>query len=167
VTRAREKIIVITSIRANDLDPAKLRAKGAIDLRDYLAYAELGAAPVMRGLARNQQEIDVSSIEQRIADALHARGWKVALHVGRSRDYRVSIALASAEKPDACIFGIEFDGAFHCAAPTVIDREVVRMSVMKSLGWKMMRVSVLDVLRDEAAVVARIDAAARAALTAT
>ena len=31
----------------------------------------------------------------------------------------------------------------------------------------MIRVSVLDVLRDEAAVVARIDAAARAALTAT
>ena len=167
VTRAREKIIVITSIRANDLDPAKLRAKGAIDLRDYLAYAEFGAAPVMRGLTRNQQEIDVSSIEQRIADALHARGWKVALHVGRSRDYRVSIALASAEKPDVWIFGIEFDGAFHCAAPTVIDREVVRTSVMKSLGWKMIRVSVLDVLRDEAAVVARIDAAARAALTAT
>ncbi len=165
VTRAREKIIVITSIRASDLDPAKCRAKGAIDLRDYLAYAEFGAAPVMRGLTRIEHEIDVSSIEQRIADALQTRGWKVALHVGRSRDYRVSIALATAANPHASIFGVEFDGAFHCAAPTVIDREIVRSNVMKSLGWKLMRVSVLDVLRDEAAVVARIDAAANAVLT--
>ena len=161
VTRAREKIIVVSSIRASDLDPAKCSALGVRDLRDYLAYAELGTVPATRGIAGAAHAPDASVLEEWLADALRARGWQVELHVGRSRDYRVSLALADAAAPERRTLGVELDGAFHRAAPTVVDRELVRAGVLKGLGWRTVRVSCLDLLRDFDAAVARIDAASR------
>ncbi|MFZ9915201.1 MAG: AAA domain-containing protein, partial [Phycisphaerales bacterium] len=164
VTRAREKIVIVTSVRASDLDPAKCTSKGARDLRDYLAYAELGTVPATRGSSGPLHEAEPSPAERLLAKQLESRGWRVDLHVGRSRDYRVGLALAERSKPDAWILGVEIDGAFHRAAPTVIDRELVREGVLggkSGLGWRLMRVSVLDVLRDRDAVVERIDKSAR------
>ncbi|MDI9404571.1 MAG: DUF4011 domain-containing protein, partial [Limnohabitans sp.] len=125
VSRAREKVVVFSSIRASELDPKKCTSKGAQDLRDYLAFAELGTIPAARDEGQQLGEIHVSAIERRLARALESRGFRVDLHVGRSRDYRVSLALALPEAPDAWILGVELDGAFHRTAPTVVDRELV------------------------------------------
>ena len=162
VTRAKEKIVLFSSIRAGDLDPKKCNAKGAQDLRDYLAFAELGTVPATRGEGPPAADLDVSSIERALACALEARGWRVDLHVGRSRDYRVSLALTRPETPEKWLLGVELDGIFHRTAPTVVDRTIVRGGVLESLGWTTLQVSAVDVLRDIAKVVDRIDAAARA-----
>jgi hypothetical protein len=162
VTRAREKIVIFSSIRASDLDPKKCLSKGAQDLRDYLAFAELGTVPSARDEAGPQRALDIESVELAIARALESRGWKVDLHVGRSRDFRVSLALADRNAPDRWVLGVELDGVFHRAAPTVIDRESVREGVLDGLGWKTVRISAIDALRDLAKTVDRIEAAARA-----
>ena len=39
VTRSRRSMTVVSSIAAGDLDPERLRARGAVMLRDFLAYA--------------------------------------------------------------------------------------------------------------------------------
>jgi hypothetical protein len=163
VSRAREKIVVFSSVRASELDPKKCTSKGAQDLRDYLAFAELGTVPASRDETRAGMDIDVDAIERRLARALESRGFRVDFHVGRSRDYRVSLALALPEAPDEWILGVELDGAFHQTAPTVIDRELVRAGVLSSLGWRTIKVSAIDVLRDETKTVERIIAAARGA----
>ena len=162
VTRAREKIVLFTSIRAGDLDPAKCRSKGAQDLRDYLAFAELGTVPPSRHEGLAPREIDVSAIERALAAALEERGWMVDLHVGRSRDYRVSLAVAAKGAPEHWVLGIELDGAFYGAASTVVDRELVRDGVLGSLGWRVIKISCIDWLRDPRKVVDRVDQAARA-----
>ncbi|MFM7050995.1 MAG: DUF4011 domain-containing protein [Planctomycetota bacterium] len=164
VTRAREKIVLVTSVRASDLKAEQCVSKGARDLRDYLAFAELGTVPATRGATGGAHEVEPSPAERMLARKLEARGWRADLHVGRSRDYRIGIALADPAKPDAWTLGIELDGAFHRSAPTVIDREVVREGVLggpHGLGWRMLRVSVLDVLRDADGVAERIDKTAR------
>jgi superfamily I DNA and/or RNA helicase len=163
VTRAREKIVIFSSIRASDLDPKKCISKGAQDLRDYLAFAELGTVPSARDEAGPQRALDIEAVELAIARALEARGWKVDLHVGRSRDFRVSLALADRNAPDRWVLGVELDGIFHRAAPTVIDRESVREGVLDGLGWKTVRISAIDALRDLASTVDRIESAARSA----
>jgi very-short-patch-repair endonuclease len=163
VTRAREKIVIFSSIRASDLDPKKCLSKGAQDLRDYLAFAELGTVPTARDEAGPQRALDIDAVETALARELESRGWKVDLHVGRSRDFRISLALADRATPERWRLGVELDGVFHRAAPTVIDRESVREGVLGGLGWRTMRVSAIDALRDLAGTVARIDAAARAA----
>ncbi len=162
VTRAREKIVLVSSVRASDLDPAKCRSQGARDLRDYLAYAESGLAPAVRGGGGGHLATGVGEVERRLAADLEARGWRVELHVGRSRDYRVSIALSDPASPGRRVLGIELDGRFHRAAAAVVDREIVRPGVLDGLGWRTLRVSVLDHLRDADATVERIDRAARA-----
>ena len=170
VTRAREKIVLFTSIRSSDLDPAKCNKAGAQHLREYLAYAELGVIPSASGSRDTPREVDVSAIESAIKDALESRGWRVDLHVGRSRDYRVSLALAHksahtsahTSAPERWVLGVELDGAFYAAAPSVIDRETVRDGVLKSLDWRILKVSCVDWLRDPSKVIERIDAAARA-----
>ncbi len=161
VTRAREKVMLFSSIRASELDPAKCISKGAQDLRDYLAFAEFGTVPTARESGTPPREIDVSAVERALASALEARGWKVDLHVGRSREYRVSLGLAKRTAPERWVLGVELDGAFYAAAPTSIDREVVRDGVLSALGWQIIRVSCMDWLRDPKKVVDRIDAAAR------
>ncbi|CCH79837.1 conserved hypothetical protein [Nostocoides japonicum T1-X7] len=45
VTRARRRMTVVSSLAAEDLDPARLKARGAQLLRDYLAYAATGGRP--------------------------------------------------------------------------------------------------------------------------
>jgi hypothetical protein len=162
VTRAREKVLIFSSIRASDLDPKRCISKGAQDLRDYLAFAELGTVPSARHEAGPQRALDIEAVELAIARALESRGWKVDLHVGRSRDFRVSLALADRNAPDRWVLGVELDGVFHRAAPTVIDRESVREGVLEGLGWKTIRISAIDALRDLAKTVDRIEAAARA-----
>lgn len=157
VTRAREKVVVLSSLRAADIDLGRCTAQGARDLRDYLAYAEQGTLPAVRGLARAEAVPEPGVLEERLADALEDRGWVVALHVGSSRDYRVGVAVARRDNPGRWLLGIEIDGAFHRSAPAVLDRDVVRGQVLRALGWEIVRVSCLDVFRDPNAVVSRIE----------
>jgi hypothetical protein len=157
VTRAREKVVVVSSIRSADIDLARCTAQGARDLRDYLAYAEHGTLPALRVAGRPAAAPEPTVLERRLADALSARGWLVTLHVGTSRDYRVGLAIARPRSPDTWQLGVELDGPFHRAAPAVLDRDVVRGDALAALGWDMMRVSCIDLLRDLNAVVARIE----------
>jgi hypothetical protein len=164
ITRAREKVVVFASLCAADLDPARCTSRGVQDLRGYLEYAERGVLPEAGGGEREGRvALEPCALERQLARGLEARGWKVDLHVGRSRDYRISLALAAAADPGRWILGVELDGPHWAAAPSVVDRELVRAGVLESLGWKVLRVAALDAWRDPAGTVARIDAAARAA----
>lgn len=161
ITRAREKVIVFASMRAAQLDPAKCRAQGVGDLRSYLEYAERGVLPAIDGEAGARRPIGLTAIERDLAARLERRGWKVSTHVGRSRDYRISLALASAADPSRFVLGVELDGAHWASAPTTFDRELVRSGVLANLGWKVVRVSALDAWRQPELAAERIDAAAR------
>lgn len=163
VSRAREKVVVFSSIRSSDLDPQKCQSAGVRDLRDYLEFAEFGTVPETRDESILPGSIEVNALERRLARRLEARGFVVDQHVGRSNDYRISLAIARPENPETWVLGVELDGAFQRTAPTVADREVVRTGVLHALGWRTLSVSAVDLLRDEDAVVERIVAAAEGA----
>ncbi|HVS19418.1 MAG TPA: hypothetical protein VMT18_12510 [Planctomycetota bacterium] len=163
ITRAREKVVVFASMRAADLDPSRCRSRGVQDLRAYLEYAELGVLPEAEGARGPARRTEVGALERALAEALVARGWHVDLHVGRSRDYRVTLALAEAADPERWILGVELDGPHWAAAPAVVDRELVREGVLKGLGWRVLRVAAIDAWRDPVGVVGRIDGVARGA----
>jgi hypothetical protein len=164
ITRAREKVVVFASMGAADLDPARCTSRGVQDLRGYLEYAERGVLPEAEGGERAPRvALEPGALERELARGLEARGWKVDLHVGRSRDYRISLALAEPGEPDRWLLAVELDGPHWAAAPSVVDRELVRAGVLEGLGWNVLRVSALDAWRDLAGTVERIDAAGRAA----
>jgi hypothetical protein len=52
ITRARRRMTVVSSFTAADLDPTRLKARGALMLRDFLRYAaEGGAQPIPQAQA--------------------------------------------------------------------------------------------------------------------
>jgi hypothetical protein len=153
--------VVFSSIRAGDLDPAKCVSRGAQDLRHYLAYAEFGTVPATAGAASRGHEPDAGTAEEYLAARLRERGLLVDLLVGRSSDFRVSLAVRHPSNPGRWHLGIDLDGQFHRSAPTVLDREAIRPGVLvDGLAWTLMRVSIVDLFRDPAGTVERIVAVA-------
>ncbi len=60
------------------------------------------------------------------------------------------------DQPGVLDLAIEGDGRDYAAAPTVRDRERLRPAVLRSLGWRPVRVWALDLYRDPAREVSRI-----------
>ena len=180
ITRAREQMIVFSTIRAGDIDLARTGANGVRLLREFLEFAERagGSAGVDGGRAsadagaealraRAADHADPAAvhagrpdaIEESVARALEARGWAVDRHVGAS-NYRVSLALRDRSNPDRWCVGVEFDGPFWQSGATVADRELLRRNVLRGLGWRTVRAWSAEWLREPQAVIARIEAAA-------
>jgi hypothetical protein len=169
ITRAREQMVVFSTIRAGDIDLARSGAGGVRLLRDFLEFAERGQgakAPVDPLDAASQHAGRPDALEESVARALEARGWTVDRHVGSSA-YRVSLALRDRAEPDRWCLGIEFDGPFWQSGATVADREILRRDVLRRLGWRTLRVWAAEWLKDPAKVLAGIERAAGAAGAAT
>ena len=173
ITRAREQMIVFSTIRAGDIDLARSGATGVRLLRDFLDFAERagggtgsatggGAGPARatdHGDAAAAHAGRPDAVEESIARALEARGWTVDRHVGAS-GYRVSLALRDRTDPERWCVGVELDGPFWQSGATVADRELLRRNVLRGLGWRTVRAWSAEWLRDPQSVVARIEAAA-------
>ena len=164
ITRAREQMLVFSTIRAGDIDLARTGASGVRLLRDFLEFAERGAlTPGSAGAAgttgASAHAGRPDALEESIAHALEARGWVVDRHVGAS-GYRVSLALRDRAQPERWCLGIELDGPFWQSGETVADRELLRRDVLRRLGWRTIRVWSAEWLADPAKAIERIERAA-------
>jgi hypothetical protein len=85
VTRARQSLTIISSIKANDIDLTRTNAVGASLLRAYLDYAERGPI-ALRAFIRDEGDQEAESpFEQQVAKALRERGLQVRMQVGCGR----------------------------------------------------------------------------------
>jgi len=134
VTRARQKLILVSSIRAGDIRPSA--AKGIVFLQQYLDYAE-------HGLAALRASADVCASPHALAadvrQELEQRGYRMAVQVGCA-SYRVDLAVLDSKRPGNYLLGIEFDGPSYRQAATARDRDRLRHEVMQRLGWKLHRI---------------------------
>lgn len=157
VTRARERVTVYSSLRADQIDLTRTQAIGVRHLRGFLDYAERGAESIVHETQHEQAAIP-TPIAQGLAEALRSRGYQVDLHVGLS-GYRVAIAVRNPDQPNAYLLGIELDGPIYRSAATARDRDRTRPSVMGGLGWRLHRLWSIDYLHDADAELDRIERA--------
>ncbi len=157
ITRARERVALYSSLRAEQIDLSRTQAVGVAHLRGFLDYAERGAEAII-GEQDPRQDHRPTPIDQALAEALRDRGHTVDLHVGLS-GYRVTLAVRDPDQPDAYLLGIELDGPVYESAATARDRDRTRPSVMRGLGWRLHRVWSLDFLHDPEKEVQRIEEA--------
>jgi DNA polymerase III delta prime subunit len=153
ITRARWKTIVVSSLRAADIDPARATSTGALRLRDYLDYAERGL-PALQASGRFTPR-QPGPFEQALRAALEARGLRVVPAVGAG-GYTVDLALAHPGDPERYVLGIECDGPGYRAVPACRDREVGNPAVLRRMGWNLHRVLAAAWYRDPEAELARI-----------
>ena len=132
ITRAREMVVVVSSIRADDIDLKSTGATGALMLHHYFDYAEHGPAALRRETSASTGEPD-SQFEVEVAAAIREMGYECVAQVGCS-SYRIDIGVLDPAKPGRYILGVECDGATYHSAYTARDRDRLRQAVLVNLA---------------------------------
>lgn len=146
ITRARTGMRVFSSLKPEDIDLNRTRARGAADLRGFLECARMGANAYFNtnGPTAGQAE---SGLQRSICTALQALGWNCVSNLGVS-GFRIDIAIADPSRPGNMLAGIVLDGPSYAGAATARDRDVLRESVLQALGWNLCHIWALDWWRD-------------------
>ena len=164
VTRAKEEIIFVASVRAADLDLSGTTSEGAHLLKAYLEYAEKGVDSLAAARDEFAGEAE-SPFEDEVATALQRHGLEPVPQVGCG-GFRIDMALKHPARPGEFCLGIECDGATYHSSETARDRDRIRQSILESLGWRLVRVWSTDWVRDPSKQVNRILAAYELAVAA-
>ena len=139
ITRARQEVIVFSTLRAEQIDLSRTRAQGVADLKCFLDYAERGTAAITERRSNRPDSECESPFEEQVCDALRNKGYIVHPQVGCS-GYRIDLAIVDPDKPGSYLLGIECDGANYHRSKTARDRDKLRESILRGLGWNLHRV---------------------------
>jgi very-short-patch-repair endonuclease len=158
VTRAKERMVVISSMRAHDIDLSRTGAHGVKLLRDFLDYAERGPEALRAAITGAGERCFDSPFEREVYEELTRRGLKVHPQVGCSK-FHIDLAIVDPRAPGRYLLGVECDGASYHSSATARDRDRLRQQVLEGLGWRICRIWSTDWLRDRRGQVGRVLAA--------
>jgi len=147
VTRAREQVVVFSTLRSEQIDLTRTQARGARDLKAFLEYAENGTSALGQALRLPDEVAAESTFEAAVATALGEAGWKVRPHVGCSA-YRIDVGVEDPDEAGRFLAAVESDGVTYGRAVTARDRHATRPSVLRYLGWDHLRVWSTDWWQD-------------------
>lgn len=166
ITRARQEVVVFTSLRPEQIDLSRTRAKGVHHLKAFLEYAERGM-PALKERVQfaAAREGETTALDQQVYEVLTARGHRVQKQVGCS-GYRIDLAIEDPSTPGRFLLGIECDGKTYQEANTTRDRDKLREAVLRELGWGLHRIWAIDWWQDCEREIERLEAAIEAARTA-
>jgi very-short-patch-repair endonuclease len=138
ITRARREMLVYTSFPPHMIDLNRTASEALRDLKHFLEFAEQGPRALGQAIAGSLGGYE-SPFEEAVAEGLRNLGWSIVPQVGVSR-YRVDLGIVHPDRPGDYLVGVECDGAMYHSAATARDRDKVRESVLRQLGWKLLRV---------------------------
>lgn len=152
-SRAREQMIVISTIQSSDIRTEGHQHDGAESLKTLLEYAETasGSGSVNRS---DRERIDQSTrhLKERIEDS----GYLVDTDVGSS-EFRIDLALREKDDADGrYILGIILDNRPASVNTSTTDRFVVEPDFLENLGWQILRVYTFDLIREPEMTLRRI-----------
>lgn len=134
-TRARSRIVLFASLGSEDVRPSETSSRGVHVLKRYLAYAEARGRSLGTATGRDAD----SDFEIEVARRLEAHGFIVDKQVGVS-GFRIDLGVRHPELPGTYLAGIECDGAAFHSSKSARDRDRLRESVLRGLGWDLLRV---------------------------
>lgn len=138
VTRARREMMVFTSFDPSMIDLNRTSAQAVHDLRHFIEFAHLGPKAIAADVHGSVGDYD-SPFEQFVAEGLRAKGWETHPQIGVSR-FRIDLGVVHPDRPGDYLAGVECDGATYHSAATARDRDKVRSEILRSLGWRLVRV---------------------------
>lgn len=162
VTRARRRMIAVSSFTAADMDPERTKRGGDL-LRLYVGYAE------SCGDKLDQQAIEapaLNAFELDIRDALEKAGLPLICQHGVGR-YRLDFVAKHPDQPGRFVLAIEADGASYHSAETARDRDRLRQEQLERLGWRFHRIWSQDWFTDREGEIGKAVAAYHAAVSAS
>jgi superfamily I DNA and/or RNA helicase len=144
ITRAKEKIVVVSSIHGRQIDTDRVSRQGPADLRAFLEYAEKGYRIVLP-----QSDAENDRFAEEVSATLERAGAKVSRDVGCGGN-RVDVAVRDPDDDAKYVMGVMCDGKGYAGERTARDRDSLRDSVMSSLGWNIVHAWVVDWAYDRA-----------------
>ena len=153
VSRAREEMMVFSSI-----DPAEIRAEkakndGAAYLKSFLYFAKYGYDYLPRNAA-NLSFGESEGIGHYLAEDLRKLGYVVSENIGEST-FKIDVAVALKEKPNEYVLGILCDNESF-AKMTCRDRHVNEPNVLNRLSWKLYRVYSVEYMDHREEVIKKV-----------
>ena len=150
ITRAKSKVIVVTSIEPEELKVEGAKHLGPKLLKKYLTY--------VRAVAKNDTEetkailselnpaetkaesvyTNLLTVEEQMKKRLEKLGYKVETALG-NRNSRISLAVYD-EKTDKYLVGVELDKDAFSSSSSAMERDVYKPRFLESRGWTVMRV---------------------------
>ncbi len=135
ITRARERVEVVSSIHSSDVPD--MGNESVRHLKAYLEYAERAAATLGRDLTDRD---GVTAYEETVLTLVRDWGFRVRRRVVVAGHVIDVAVLHPDQEKDVFALGIEFDGPGYHGIPSVRDRDRLRHEELRELGWHMHRI---------------------------
>ncbi len=145
ITRAKYNIKLIGSILPSDVDLNRTKSDGVRLLRSYIEFAMYATDAEIRSNKNNSLNDDLFC--KSVAEFLDSKGYSIVRNIGCS-DYTIDIGIEKVDLPGYFAAGIECDGNMYVLAKTASDRDRLRTSILKSMGWNLYRVWSTDWIRN-------------------
>ncbi len=170
VTRAKEGIIVVSSVEPEELNVASTAHIGPKILRSYLQYVRAVSAMDHEQVKAVVNDVRASSntqtkqtevrfdspFEEQVYKQLLHLGYKVDTQVGMS-GYRIDLAIVHPNDPHRYILGIECDGAMYHSSKNAKERDVYRQRFLENRGWTIERIWSRNWWRNASIEIERMD----------
>lgn len=149
ITRAKEKVILCSSMRPSDFKMESTNNRGVIMLHDYIDFASKAYESTFLG----NDEIDgvISSINKQ----LNEKGYKTVTNLGCS-GYHIDLAVKSPFNENEFALAILSDGKNYQALKTIRDKNHLMDEVLKQRGWKLLHVWSLNYEKNKTAILDEI-----------
>ncbi len=144
VSRAREEMMVFSSMTSAMINLAKTNSKGVAGLKAFLEFAEKGRTT----LAINSEELKTthSGIGKYIAKELANYGYECRYDVGIS-DFKIDCAVLDPKNKKRFILAIMCDGdtAYRSCAK---DRNILQVQTLKLNNWNVVRIFTINFINN-------------------
>jgi hypothetical protein len=140
---------IFSTLLPEQIDERRTQAEGVLGLKRFLRFAQNNE---FIGKERQSGNKESQPIVAQLADAIRRKGYEVHEGVGTS-SFKIDVAIVDSANKGRYLLGIICDGHSYYRLKTARDREVVRPTVLRRLGWKIMHVWSVDwILRPESVI---------------
>ncbi len=138
VSRAREEMIVFSSMRYSMIDLSRTTSRGVAGLKAFLEFAEKGRTNI--SVKSDDVIVNRQGIGKYIAEELSAYGYDCRCDVGVS-DFKIDVAVLDPKNKHNFILAILTDGAKQFS---VKDRSVMQVQTLKRNNWNVIRLYTIN-----------------------
>ena len=133
-SRAREEMVVFSSITAAMIDLSKTNSKGVAGLKAFLDFAQKGKTTL--AISSDSVKKNTAGIGKFIAEGLSQYGYECRYDVGVS-DFKIDVAVLDPKNKHRYVLAVMCDGTERFS---VKDRNVLQLQTLKRNNWNVTRV---------------------------
>ena len=133
VSRAREEMIVFSSMRYSMIDLSRTTSRGVAGLKAFLEFAEKGRANI--SVKSDELIVNRQGIGKYVAEELSNYGYECRCDVGVS-DFKIDVAVVDPKNKHNYILAVLCDGTQQFS---IKDRSVMQIKTLKRNNWNVIR----------------------------